>query len=142
MITAREIHSFGHLEELHLLRSEYYERLGICRNALQELKLSHQYRDSLLTGQNESMVYETQIRYERDKKAREIAELNEQNERQIRSRRQVTITSGIVILLTFMILGVLVYALRMKIRSQQTTRRMAAMQQNFSRTSRTNSAHR
>ena len=131
LITAREIHSFGHLEELHLLRSEYYERLGICRNALHELKLSHQYRDSLLTDQNESMVYETQIRYERDKKAREIAELNEQNERQIRSRRQVTITSGIVILLTFMILGVLVYALRMKIRSQQTTRRMAAMQQNF-----------
>ena len=113
LITAREIHSFGHLEELHLLRSEYYERLGICRNALHELKLSHQYRDSLLTDQNESMVYETQIRYERDKKAREIAELNEQNERQIRSRRQVTITSGIVILLTFMILGVLVYALRM-----------------------------
>ena len=131
LITAREIHSFGHLEELHLLRSEYYERLGICRNALHELKLSHQYRDSLLTDQNESMVYETQIRYERDKKAREIAELNKQNERQIRSRRQVTITSGIVILLTFMILGVLVYALRMKIRSQQTTRRMAAMQQNF-----------
>lgn len=100
LISAREIHSFGHLEELHLLRSEYYERLGICRNALHELKLSHQYRDSLLTDQNESMVYETQIRYERDKKAREIAELNEQNERQIRSRRQVTITSGIVILLT------------------------------------------
>ena len=108
LITAREIHSFSHLEELHLLRSEYYERLGICRNALHELKLSHQYRDSLLTAQNESMVYETQIRYERDKKAREIAELNEQNERQIRSRRQVTITSGIIILLTFMILGVLV----------------------------------
>jgi two-component system sensor histidine kinase ChiS len=131
LITAREIHSFSHLEELHLLRSEYYERLGICRNALHELKLSHQYRDSLLTAQNESMVYETQIRYERDKKAREIAELNEQNERQIRSRRQVTITSGIIILLTFMILGVLVYALRMKTRSQQATRRMAAMQQSF-----------
>ena len=59
LITAREIHSFGHLEELHLLRSEYYERLGICRT-LHELKLSHQYRDSLLTAQNESMVYETQ----------------------------------------------------------------------------------
>lgn len=83
MITAREIHSFGHLEKLHLLRSKYYERLGILRNALYELKLNHQYRDSLLTVQNESMVYKTQIRYERDKKAHEIAELNEQNERQI-----------------------------------------------------------
>lgn len=129
--TALEIRSFEHLETLHRHYSQYYEQLGRCNDALRETKLSMQYRDSLLMVQDESNVYETRVRYERDKKAHEIAELNKQNELQIRSKHLIAITSGIILLLTLTALGFLAYALRMKSRTQQVMQKMERTRQNF-----------
>lgn len=129
--TALEIRSFGHLETLHRHYAQYYEQSGRCNEALREIKLSMQYGDSLLMVQDESNVYETRMRYERDKKAHEIAELNKQNELQIRSKRMITITSAIILLLTLSALGFLLYALRMKSRTQRAMRSMERTRQDF-----------
>lgn len=129
--TAREIRSFGHLETLHRYYSQYYEQSGQCSDALRETKLSMLYRDSLHMVQDESDVYETRTRYERDKKAHEIAELNKENELQVRSKHLIAATSGIILLLTLTALGFLLYALRMKSRTQQVMQNLERTRQNF-----------
>lgn len=131
VVTAHEINSFGHLETIYHLYSDYYEKQKYYPEALQYKNLSIQYRDSLVKAQDESNVYEARVRYEREQKIREISELNRQKEEEAARKRMVITTSAITLLLTFCLLVFLLYLLRIRGRTHRAMQQLGQMRTNF-----------
>lgn len=76
-------------------KSSYYRVLGDYKNAYEELKKYHLYKDSLVNETTQTNIAELETKYETEKKDRSIATLNaEQKIRQLELEKQKAVIAG------------------------------------------------
>lgn len=76
-------------------KSAYYKNQGDFKNAFEELKKYHLYKDSLVNEATQTNIAELQTKYETEKKDQAIASLNaEQKIRQLELEKQKAVIAG------------------------------------------------
>jgi signal transduction histidine kinase len=76
-------------------KSSYYKALGDYKNAYEELKKFHLYKDSLVNETTQTNIAELETKYETEKKDQSIATLNaEQKIRQLELEKQKAVIAG------------------------------------------------
>ena len=128
---AHEINSLTHLADVARLNYLFYEGKGDNRQALNYFKKYKLYADSLRNNQSTNETHNLRLQYERENSNRELTAL--QNDYEAKQRiNDIWITSGTIALL-FAIAAILflMFALRMRTRSQQATKQIDEMRSSF-----------
>lgn len=129
--TALDTHSWEHMSEAYHLDYLFYERQGDCRRALDSYILSRAYADSVKSSMNQHHVQNLRVNYEREKKNRELSLIQANHQMEKRTKDIQLVSSLCVVAIMVIALGVLWYALRMKLRNQRIMKRMEKVRNNF-----------
>ena len=129
--TASEINSWEDLSEIHQLRYLVSRGRGDYATALEHHLHSIAYSDSVRNEENVSHLQNMRVNYEQQKGLRELALVQKNYEIEQRNKRTITAASISILSLAVIALCFLIYALRMKSKSQQITRNMERVRQNF-----------
>lgn len=128
---ANEIKSWEHLARIH---RQYY-KIALSRSdyklALEEYISSISYNDSVTNSSNEAHLLNTRVKYEREKSMRAIEQIRSDLDKET-STSQLIITCFIVFGVLFLVAFIsLLYALRMKQKSESVLKRMELVRNNF-----------
>ena len=128
---ASEINSWEHLSEVHRLQHLLSRDKGDYAGALRHYVRSNDYSDSVRNEESINHMQNMRVNYEREKGLRELAFVQKNYEIEQRNKRTIVIASVSVFLLTAIAFGFLLYALRMKSKTQQEMRKIEQVRQNF-----------
>jgi two-component system, sensor histidine kinase and response regulator len=107
----KSIDNYGILVKIHHLMAAIYVNQGKPLLAVEQLNLSHQYKDSLYNTEKAGQIQEMQSLYELESKNRTIEVLNKENalqEKQVKNQRLVAVLQWIGIFLLAALILVLV----------------------------------
>ena len=129
--TASEINSWEHLGEInrlqYLLSKENRDYLG----ALEYYVRSRSYSDSVRNEEYMNHMQNMRVNYEREKGLRELSLVQQNVEIEKRNKRTITVAAISILSLAAIALGFLLYALRMKSKTQQAMQKMEQARQTF-----------
>ena len=129
--TAKEMQSREHLREVYWLNYLYYEKLGNCPKAFENYKLSREYADSVSNIENTAHLQNLRVNFEKEKSSRELA-LIQANYRMEQRTKNIILFAGIsILLLTIIVIGFLLYVVRIKSRTQKIMRHMETVRSKF-----------
>lgn len=129
--TAKEMQSREHLREVYWLNYLYYEKLGNCPKAFENYKLSREYADSVSNIENTAHLQNLRVNFEKEKSSRELA-LIQANYRMEQRTKNIILFAGIsILLLTILVIGFLLYVVRIKSRTQKIMRHMETVRNKF-----------
>lgn len=129
--TAQEMQSREHLREVYWLNYLYYEKLGNCPKAFENYKLSREYADSVSNIENTVHLQNVRVNFEKEKSSRELA-LIQANYRMEQRTKNIILFAGIsILLLTIIVIGFLLYVVRIKSRTQKIMRHMETVRSKF-----------
>ncbi len=129
--TAKEIRSREHLREVYWLNYLYYEKLGNYPKAFENYKLSREYADSISSEENTAHLQNIRVNFEKEKSSRELA-LIQENYRMEQRTKNIILFAGIsILLLTIIIIGFLLYVVRIKSKTQKIMRHMEGVRSKF-----------
>lgn len=129
--TAQEMQSREHLREVYWLNYLYYEKLGNCPKAFENYKLSREYADSVSNIENTAHLQNLRVNFEKEKSSREMA-LIQANYRMEQRTKNIILFAGIsILLLTIIVIGFLLYVVRIKSRTQKIMRHMETVRNKF-----------
>lgn len=129
--TANDINSPRYLAEVYELKHEYYLKQGNHQLALDNFKHSKLLQDSLSGIQKANRYMDLRINYERNKSAREIANITREVEEKERSKKLI---SGLLIASLFIaiiIASIIYYAYRQRTRSNRMLKQLEKTRTNF-----------
>ena len=129
--TASEIDSWDDLSKVHHLRYLLNRSSGNHMGALEHHIRSIAYSDSVRNKENMSHLQNMRVNYEREKGLRELALAQRNYEIEQRNKRTIIVAAISVLSLAIVALAILIYALRMKSRTQQIMRKIGQVRQNF-----------
>ena len=129
--TASEINSWDDLANVHQLQYLVSKEQGDYVGALEHHIRSIAYSDSVRNEENISHLQNMRVNYEQQKALRELALVQKNYEIEQHNKRIIIAASISILSLAVAALVFLIYALRMKSRSQQITRKMEQVRQNF-----------
>ena len=89
--TALEIHSLKHIQKAYKVFSDYNYGRGNYKQSIDNMRKSQAYADTLQRNLEVDRLLESRVKYETDKFARQIQELDERNRAQLTKRRQIMI---------------------------------------------------
>lgn len=131
MRTAVEIDSKEHIAAVYELKYEYYRRTGDYRRALDSYVLSKEWADSVSNDESVSYLQNLQVDYVRNKRAAELDKALMDASAANRDKRTILVVSIALLVLSFLALAVLCYALKMRQRAYDALRRMEDLRQTF-----------
>lgn len=103
--------SYGHLQDIHKNLSVLYEKQGMYRKAVEEMKLCLAYSDSSFNQKSGQEVAQTRIRYEKNKSQQLIDKANMEMFREQQARkRTLHISLGILAFLLLTVISSFLYA--------------------------------
>ena len=129
--TAKEMQSREHLREVYWLNYLYYEKLGNCPKAFENYKLSREYADSVSNIENTAHLQNIRVNFEKEKSARELALIQENYQMEQRTKNIILFAGISILLLTIIIIGFLLYVVRIKSRTQKIMRHMETVRSKF-----------
>ena len=129
--TAKEMQSREHLREVYWLNYLYYEKLGNCPKAFENYKLSREYADSVSNIENTAHLQNIRVNFEKEKSARELALIQENYQMEQRTKNIILFAGIFILLLTIIIIGFLLYVVRIKSRTQKIMRHMETVRNKF-----------
>lgn len=129
--TAKKIQSREHLREVYWLNYLYYEKLGDCPKAFANYKLSKEYADSISNIKNTIHLQNVRVNFEKEKSSRELALIQENYRIEQRNKRIILFTGIFILLLTIVIIGFLLYVVRIKSKTQKIMRHMETVRSKF-----------
>ena len=129
--TASEINSWEDLSEIYHLRFLVSKGNRDYAAALDHHLLSIAYSDSVRNEENVSHLQNMRVNYEQQKGLRELALVQKNYEIEQRNKHTIVAASISILSLAVIALCFLIYALRMKSKSQRITRNMEQVRQNF-----------
>ena len=129
--TAKEMQSREHLREVYWLNYLYYEKLGNCPKAFENYKLSREYADSVSNIENTAHLQNIRVNFEKEKSARELALIQENYQMEQRTKNIILFAGISILLLTIIIIGFLLYVVRIKSRTQKIMRHMETVRNKF-----------
>ena len=127
--TAKEMQSREHLREVYWLNYLYYEKLGNCPKAFENYKLSREYADSVSNIENTAHLQNIRVNFEKEKSARELALIQENYQMEQRTKNIILFAGIFILLLTIIIIGFLLYVVRIKSRTQKIMRHMETVRE-------------
>lgn len=130
-VSATKIQSWEHLAKIH--EQYYYMALDKAdyKLALEEYKASVMYNDSVTNSSNKTHLLNTRVSYEREKSSRTIEQIRSDLDKET-SMRRLIITCFVVFAVLFGVaLLSMLYALRMKQKSEKVMKRMELVRNNF-----------
>ena len=129
--TASEIHSLEHLSQVYRLYYLVSKSRGDYNKALEYYVRSDAYSDSLQNEGSLNHMQNMRVNYEREKGSRELALVQENYMSEQRYRRTIMVAGLVIFSLAMVAFAFLLYALRMKSRTQLVMRRIEQVKQNF-----------
>ena len=129
--TATNIGDKEHLSTLLLLKSQYEEKRGNINQALSDYKQSVALADSTNNSLIKANIQSLRIKYEREKKEKEISFIRQTYEKEQRAKKAILYTSISALLTTIIIIALLAYSVRLKSRSQKIMREMEKTREAF-----------
>lgn len=129
--TAQQINSLKHLEKAYMLLSEYHFALGNYKQAVEDIKRSWHYSETLQKNLELDRMLESRVKYETAKFSRQIEELDEQN-RLSAAKRKTTLLLliPVVVILTALVL-MLAYKRKLDHRQAADLKKLEKMRTNF-----------
>jgi Signal transduction histidine kinase len=128
---AQEIHSITHLSDVARLNYLYYEGKGNYSKMLQYFKMYKMYSDSLRNTQSTNETHNLRLQYERENSNREILAIQKEHEGKQRNKNAWLAVGAVVLLFAVTAILFLIYALRMRTRSQKAIKQIDEMRSNF-----------
>ena len=128
---AKEMQSREHLREVYWLNYLYYEKLGNCPKAFENYKLSREYADSVSNIENTAHLQNIRVNFEKEKSSRELALIQENYQMEQRTKNIILFAGISILLLTIIIIGILLYVVRIKSRTQKIMRHMETVRSKF-----------
>ena len=122
--TAKEIQSREHLREVYWLNYLFYEKSGNCTKAFENYKLSREYADSISNIKNAIHLQNVRVNFEKEKSSRELALIQENYQMEQRTKNIILLAGISIILLTIIVIGFLLYVVRIKSKTQEIMRHM------------------
>ena len=129
--TANSIKSLEHLSEVYKLNYQILEKQGNFREALRNYQLFHLYGDSLLNTKNYIHLQNTIVKFERKKRDLDIATVSKNYERKRRLAQLLIYSAAGLITISLVALLALLYALKMRTKSQRMLEKTEKMRTNF-----------
>lgn len=129
--TAKAIDSKEHLSRLILLKSQYEEKRGNISQALHDYKEAIALEDSTDNNLMQTNIQNLRVKYEREKKEKEINFIRQIYENEQKTKKTILYTSISALLTTIIIIGLLAYSVRLKSRSQKIMREMEKTREMF-----------
>ena len=129
--TAKEMQSREHLREVYWLNYLYYEKLGNCPKAFENYKLSREYADSVSNIENTAHLQNIRVNFEKEKSSRELALIQKNYQMEQRTKNIILFAGISILLLTIIIIGFLLYVVRIKSRTQKIMRHMETVRNKF-----------
>jgi signal transduction histidine kinase len=111
---AKEVQSKEYRDESYRLFSLLYERMGNFDKALQYHKLHTKLNDTIFSREKQNRISEIQIKYETEKKEKEIELLKEAHELKVKRQRTIIISIIIVIAMLLIVVGLIYNQFRLK----------------------------
>lgn len=128
---AQEIKSWEHLARVHELYYEIAEKEEDYQSALKEYQASVSYNDSVTNSASKNHLLNMRVKYERDKSSRELEKMQEDLDRETQMRNLIVIAFVVFFVLFLFAFISLVYAFRMKQKSEMVLKRMGLVRNNF-----------
>ncbi|MEK6152606.1 tetratricopeptide repeat protein [Flavobacteriaceae bacterium 3-367] len=119
---AEELHIKDEIKNINQSLAETFERLGDYKKALQHQKNFELWKDSIVSQTHLDQVRELEIKYETEKKDRQITFLGQEKELQKKeTQRQATLKNTFIggILLITLLGSLLFYTFRLRVRNQK-----------------------
>jgi Signal transduction histidine kinase len=129
--TASEIHSWDYLAQVYSLYYLISKSRGDASGALTYYVRSEAYKDSLQNEGSSNHMQNMRVNYEREKGSRELALVQENYISEQRNKRNIMIAGLCIFSLSLIAFGFMLYALRMKSRTQRLMRKMEQVKQSF-----------
>ena len=129
--TAKEIQSREHLREVYWLNYLFYEKSGNCTKAFENYKLSREYADSISNIKNAIHLQNVRVNFEKEKSSRELALIQENYQMEQRTKNIILLAGISIILLTIIVIGFLLYVVRIKSKTQEIMRHMETVRSQF-----------
>ena len=129
--TAKEIQSREHLREVYWLNYLFYEKSGNCTKAFENYKLSREYADSISNIKNTIHLQNVRVNFEKEKSSRELALIQENYQMEQRTKNIILFASISILMLTIIVIGFLLYVVRIKSKTQEIMRHMETVRSKF-----------
>jgi len=97
-VTANELRSNDYLTLVYKTKSDFFEKKGDFRSALDNYIISHHYADSTLNLKNVNHIHNLRVLYETEKKELEISNLEKE--------KQLIVVIGIIVAVLFLSIAV------------------------------------
>ncbi|MDL2322584.1 tetratricopeptide repeat protein [Bacteroidales bacterium OttesenSCG-928-A17] len=129
--TSRNINSPQHIMQAYGLLSEYYYKRGDFKRSIDDLRISQTYADILQQNQEAGRLLDSRVKYETEKYAKQIKELDERNREQEARRKGTMLLMTPVILGLVVLLLLILYKRRLERRQTEELKNLEKMRTNF-----------
>ena len=131
LATASKLQSWEHLSEAHSLLYRWYLLQANHAQALNHYVESRQFADSVANAEQKNRVQNLRFQYQQSRKQREIDLLQANYEKERQSKTMYVYIFLIIILFAALLVGFLVYAIRVRERQRQIMQSVEKMRRNF-----------
>ena len=128
---AEDIHSLTHIADVARLNYLYYEGKGDVNRSFNYFKTYKLYSDSLRSTQSTDVTHNLRLLYERENSNREFSAMQKEHEVKQRIINMWLMVGAVVLLFAVTAIFFLVFALRMRTRSQQAMKQIDEMRSSF-----------
>ncbi|MDH6313126.1 two-component system sensor histidine kinase ChiS [Parabacteroides sp. PFB2-10] len=129
--TASAINSPQHIKQAYELRSEYHHKRGDFKQSVDDLRISRAYADTLQQNQETGRLLDSRVKYETEKYAKQIEELDELNREQEAKRKATLLLMTPVILGLLILLLLILYKRRLERQQTIELKNIERMRSNF-----------
>ena len=128
---AQAINSAEHLVQIFQCKSEYYERLGDMKAALENHKKSDGYLSQIYGDQTRNQIQNVRINYVRNKGIKELELAKKAYQNEERSKRYIFYFMLTILLFSISTVIMLLYMQKLRAKKNQTLHKASEMQQTF-----------
>ena len=128
---AEHIKSNEHLAEIYTLYYRLHKKEGDYRNALYCLETADAQRDSLMNMEKINRIQNISLNLERGLRERETEKADLMLRQERAKRSAAYFFFGIVVVVLLLMIAMLLYAQRLRVRSQRMLRKMAELRETF-----------
>lgn len=128
---AERIKSNEHLAEIYTLYYRLHKKEGDYRNALYCLEAADARRDSLMNMEKINRIQNISLNLERGLRARETEKADLMLRQERAKRSAAYFFFGIVVVVLLLMIAMLLYAQRLRVRSQRMLKKMAELRETF-----------
>lgn len=128
---AKQIDSNEHLADIYLLYSNMYKSCGNYREALHFKELGTELKAGMVDMDKVNRIQNTTLALERERQARQIAEANEQLNREQTMRRIGFFVCFIIILFMASLIGMLIHTRNIRAKSHRALAKLNDMRESF-----------